>query len=83
MTDLRLERDFDVSPERLFTAISTQADLLQWWGSEGMHVSQVNLDFTRTGAWFSMVQNSDGQQFKVSGHVTHVDPPKSVGFTWA
>ena len=28
------------------------------------------------------MENSDGQQFKVSGHVTHVDPPNSVGFTW-
>ena len=24
-----------------------------------------------------------GGRYKVSGHVTHVDPPKSVGFTWA
>ena len=28
------------------------------------------------------MQNGEGQQFKISGHVTHVDPPKSAGFTW-
>ena len=27
--------------------------------------------------------NGDGQRFKVTGRVTHVDPPKSVGLTWA
>ena len=83
MTDLRLEREFRVSPERLFAAVSTQSDLLQWWGPEGGHVPQGDLDFTRTGAWYSVMQNDEGQQFKVSGQVTHVEPPTSVGFTWA
>jgi uncharacterized protein YndB with AHSA1/START domain len=83
MSDLRLERDFTVSPERLFTAVSSQSDLLQWWGPEGMHVPQGDLDFTRTGPWFSVMHNGEGRQFKVSGQVTHVKPPNSVGFTWA
>jgi len=83
MSDLRLERDFRVSPERLFTAVSSQSDLLQWWGPEGMHVPEGDLDFTRTGPWFSVMQDGDGQTYKVSGQVTHVDTPKSVGFTWA
>jgi len=82
MSDLRIEREFKVSPERLFAAVSTQPDLLQWWGPEGMHVPQGDLDFTRPGPWYSVMQNGDGQQYKVSGQVTHVDPPKSVGFTW-
>jgi len=82
MTDLRLERDFNVPPERLFAAVSAQSDLLQWWGPEGMFVPEGDLDFTRTGPWFSVMQGGDGQQYKVSGQVTHVDAPKSVGFTW-
>ena len=83
MTDLRLERDFNVSPERLFIAVSSQPELLQWWGPEGMHVPDGQLDFTRTGPWYSVMQNNDGHQYKVSGQVTHVDEPKSIGFTWA
>jgi len=83
MTDLRLEREFNVSPDRLFTAVSTQSELLQWWGLEGMNVADHNLDLSRPGPWFSVVRNDDGQQFKMSGQVTHVDPPRSVGFTWA
>jgi uncharacterized protein YndB with AHSA1/START domain len=82
MTDLRLEREFMVPPERLFAAVSTQSELLQWWGPEGMHVPQGDLEFSRTGPWYSVMQGGDGQQYKVSGQVTHVDPPKSVGFTW-
>jgi uncharacterized protein YndB with AHSA1/START domain len=82
MTDLRLEREFKVPPDLLFAALSTQADLLQWWGPEGMHIPKGDMDFTRPGPWYSVMQGNDGQQYKVSGHVTHVDPPKSIGFTW-
>ena len=82
MTDLRLEREFSVTPDRLFQWVSTPDKLLKWWGPEGMDVPEHNLDLSRTGPWFSIMRNGEGQQFKVSGHVTHVDAPKSVGFTW-
>ena len=83
MADLRLEREFPVSPESLFAWISEGSRLLQWWGPEGVHVPEHDLDFSRTGPWYSVMENGEGQQFKVSGHVTHVNAPKSVGFTWA
>lgn len=83
MTDLRLQRDYKVTPERLFAAVTSRAELLQWWGPEGMDVPEDDMDFTRTGPWYSVMRNSEGQRYKVSGHVTHVSPPKSVGFTWA
>ena len=82
MTDLRLEREFSVTPDRLFQWVSTPDKLLKWWGPEGMDVPEHDLDLSRTGPWFSIMRNDEGQQFKVSGHVTHVDAPKSVGFTW-
>lgn len=82
MTDLHLERDFPVAPETLFAWVTRTENLLKWWGPEGVHVPEHTLDFTRTGPWFSVMVNGEGERFKVSGHVTHVDPPRSVGFTW-
>lgn len=82
MADLKLERDFPVSPETLFAWISDGARLLRWWGPEGVQVPEHDLDFSRLGPWYSVMVNDEGQRYKVSGHVTHVDPPKSVGFTW-
>ncbi|WP_170383830.1 SRPBCC family protein [Ruegeria atlantica] len=82
MADLKLEREFPTAPENLFAWISDGAKLLQWWGPEGMHVPEHDLDFSRLGPWYSVMQNAEGQQYKVSGQVTHVDPPNSVGFTW-
>ena len=82
MADLKLEREFRTSPENLFAWISDGAKLLQWWGPEGLHVPEHDLDFSRLGPWYSVMVNEEGQRYKVSGQVTHVDPPKSVGFTW-
>lgn len=82
MADLKMEREFAVTPETLFAWISDGEKLLQWWGPEEMYIPEHNLDFTRSGPWYSVMLSEEGQKFKVSGHVTHIDPPKSVGFTW-
>ncbi|MGR3761408.1 SRPBCC family protein [Roseobacteraceae bacterium NS-SX3] len=83
MNDLRLEREFPVAPETLFSWVTETEKLLKWWGPEGLHVPEHELDLSRTGPWYSIMQNQDGERFHVSGQVTHVDPPKSVGLTWA
>ena len=83
MSDVHLEREFAVTPDVLFDFVTSTDGLLQWWGPEGMHVPEHQLDFTKTGPWFSVMVNAEGQRHKVSGHVTHIDAPKSVGFTWA
>ncbi|WP_425044362.1 SRPBCC family protein [Primorskyibacter sp. S87] len=83
MADLKIVREYPVAPKVLFAWISEGARLLRWWGPEGVHVPEHNLDFSRIGPWYSVMENKDGQQFMVSGHVTHVRPDVSVGFTWA
>ncbi|MEK0165201.1 SRPBCC domain-containing protein [Phaeobacter sp. A36a-5a] len=83
MTDLRLEREFQVSPDRLFAWISDTEKLLQWWGPEGLTVPEHTLNFRQEGPWFTVMMNADGDRYHVSGVVTHVRPPQSIGFTWA
>lgn len=83
MPDLTLERHFAAPVDKVFAFISQTEHLLKWWGPEGMGVPEHNLNFERTGPWFSIMTNDQGQRYKVSGHVTHVDPPNSIGFTWA
>ena len=82
MTDIRIERDFAVSPERLFRAITERADLVAWWGPEGMAAVDSQFDFTATGPWFAVIRGENGQDYKMSGQITRVDPPRTVGFTW-
>lgn len=82
MSDIQIERDFRVSPKRLFDAISRQSELLQWWGPEGSHVIEGALEFSAEGPWFAVLKAESGQMFKMSGHVTHVDAPNAIGLTW-
>ncbi len=83
MPDLTLERRFDADPETVFAYISRAENLVRWWGPEGMSVPEHDLSLDRVGPWYSVMLGGDGQRYKVSGHVTHVDPPHSIGFTWA
>lgn len=83
MAELTLTRTFTHPPETVFAFVTQTANLLQWWGPEGTHVPEHDLDLSRPGPWFSVMQNDDGQRYKVSGQVTSVDAPRTVGFTWA
>ncbi len=83
MAILTLERHFRAAPERVFDYVSKPERLAEWWGPEGVALPDFNLSFDRPGPWHSVMRLTDGRDLKVSGHVTHVDPPNSVGFTWA
>lgn len=84
MTDLRLERVYPIAPTALFDLVSTPDALCQWFGPEGVDIETCEMDFTRLGPWVCvMVGRESGEKFKVSGQVTHVEAPVSVGFTWA
>ncbi|MEO1732819.1 MAG: SRPBCC domain-containing protein [Pseudomonadota bacterium] len=83
MSTLTIERTLAAPPERVFSYISQTDHLLKWWGPEGMTVPDHSLSFEKPGPWHSVMMNSEGQRYKVSGHVTHVNAPVSIGFTWA
>lgn len=82
MSDIRLERDFNVSAERLFDFVTQRTSVLEWFGYEGMTFPAEEMDFSRKGPWFVEMLSKEGNKMKLSGHVTHVDRPKTVGFTW-
>lgn len=83
MSDIRLEREFAVTPERLFEVISTRADLIRWWGHDGWTFADESIDFSKTGPWFADMLSDEGNRYKMSGQVTLVRPPHAIGFTWA
>jgi uncharacterized protein YndB with AHSA1/START domain len=83
MTDLRIDRHFDVDPTTVFDFVTKANRLLEWWGPEGMSVPEHDLDLSRPGRkWWSVMVGGDGRRYKVSGEVVAVDPPRSVEFTW-
>ena len=83
MSDVRLEREFAVSPSRLFDVISTRVDLVEWWGHDGWTMRDAQLDFSQLGPWHAAMISEEGNLYKMSGQVTSVTAGRSVGFTWA
>lgn len=82
-------RDYRVSVERLWKAVTATEDLINWFGPEGVRLESCDMALTRKGPWSCvMVGLESGTRFKVTGVVTSVHPPShgaagSVGFTWA
>lgn len=83
MSELTIERRFAKDPRTVFEYVSQSEHLLKWWGPEGMKIGEHQLDFTRPGPWGSVMINSEGQSYKVTGEVLSCDPPKSVEISWA
>ncbi len=83
MPDLTLTRTLNAPLERVFDYVSKTEHLLKWWGPEYVSVAEHELALDKKGPWMSVMKNEAGDRFKVSGHVTHVEAPKSIGFTWA
>ncbi len=81
--NLVFERVFPAPVERVFAFITQHDHLVTWWGPEGITLPEETLDFTKLGPWHSVMMNSDGARFKVSGEVTEVSPPNRIAFTWA
>lgn len=84
MPELTLIRQIAAPPERVFRYITQTERLMEWWGHETTTVPDHDLSFESAGRpWYSVLRFGDGREMKMSGHVTHVDAPRSVGFTWA
>jgi uncharacterized protein YndB with AHSA1/START domain len=83
MTDLTMEREFKADPNTVFAFLTKPANIVQWWGPEGMSVPEADMDFSRPGPWSSVLLSADGKRFKVSGMVLAVRPPHAVELTWA
>lgn len=86
--DAEFVRDYAVSVDRLWKAVTRPDELVQWFGPEGVRIESCEMDFTKTGPWVCTMRGLEsGKRFKVSGQVTSVRPPKTgegyVGFTWA
>ncbi len=78
-----LERIFPASASRVFEMVSQPRNMVRWWGHDGMTVPEHNLNFSKVGPWYSIMEAPDGTRKLVSGDVTKVDPPRFIAFTWA
>ena len=81
MSELRIERRYPVTPALLFAFVTEPANLVQWWGPEGVGIVTHDLDLSRLGPWSLTFLNPGGGTFAMRGNVLSVTPPRIVEFT--
>jgi len=81
VSNLKIEREFSVTPETVFAFVTQTDNLLKWWGPENTSIAEHNLDLSKLGPWWFILVDPMGGRHKVSGEVLVVDPPNSVEFT--
>jgi uncharacterized protein YndB with AHSA1/START domain len=79
------------SPERIFEALTTVDQLMQWWNGEGgpCQVKRWEMDARIGGKWRCMVFDPTGKmvvhgvsEFENSGEIVEYDPPRVLAYTW-
>lgn len=79
---LRMERDFKVSPERLFEAFTNPEHVMGWWGPEGLSTPIVEIDLREGGNWLTTMVGSDGGSYTASGIYKIIERPNRLVYTW-
>jgi len=81
MAELRIERLFAASVERVFDYVTRPDLLMRWWGPVGTRIGENDLDLSRKGPWFFTLIREDGGGGRVTGEVLAVQRPDFVEFT--
>lgn len=70
--------------DRVFAALTTPAELLQWWTDPMLCVStEWEMDLRVGGIWRSRWRwTADGKEFELGGTVLEVDAPRLLVVTW-
>ena len=84
MSELRLSRRFDATPERVFEAWTDPAVLRRWWAAHPDWDSPAAEADARPGGSYrlSMTDTSTGETRTVAGTYTVVDRPRRLVYTW-
>jgi len=79
---LVVRRVIAASPERLFEAWTTPAQLLAWWGPAGVRCTSAEVDARIGGSYRIANELPDGRVITISGEFLVVTPPTELVYTW-
>lgn len=80
---ITLHIDIAAPPARVFHALTTPEELLQWWGPEAQCItSRWELDLRPGGRWAAHGHDEACGDWVVSGEVLEYDPPRVFACTW-
>lgn len=69
--------------ERVFSALTNGAEVVKWWGQDGMYWTEEWVMPLEPGkSWRASGKNADGSPFSVEGEIVEVDAPRKLVWTW-
>jgi uncharacterized protein YndB with AHSA1/START domain len=80
---LHLTQVMNAPRERIFTAMTEPASVVQWWGPRGFSTPDVELDPRVGGGYRYSMQPPDGELFHLSGSFLDVEAPARLSYTFA
>ena len=81
--EIRIERDFDASRDRIWRALTEPELVAQWWGPNGSRVEIEQLELRRGGHWRFVEHGAKGAD-GFEGRYREVTPPERLvyAFEW-
>lgn len=71
------------SPDRVFQALVSPEQVLQWWGQNGMYrCTKFSADLRVGGKWQCAGVGPDGGNFEITGEYLEIDSPRLLVCTW-
>ncbi|MEO8452556.1 MAG: SRPBCC domain-containing protein [Gemmatimonadota bacterium] len=76
--------EIDTPPERVFAALTTPGELIQWWTDPALCVStKWEMDLRVGGVWSSRWRwTANGDEFSLGGEVVALEPPRLLVYSW-
>jgi uncharacterized protein YndB with AHSA1/START domain len=68
--------------ERLFAAWTEPAEVMQWWGPDGVTCTVAEVDLRVGGRYRIANQFPDGKLVWIAGEFERIDPPHELVYSW-
>jgi uncharacterized protein YndB with AHSA1/START domain len=77
------EVEIAAPPQRIFQALITREQALQWGANEAFQMTRWEMDPRVGGEWrFTSLETASSQEYDHHGEVVEIDPPRVLAYTW-
>lgn len=78
--EIKIMREFDAPPKRVFDAFTSRENIGQWWGPEGFSTTTENMQFEVGGEWIFTMHGPDGTDYPNRIVYTEIKKPKYIKY---
>jgi len=77
------EIEIAAPPDRIFQALTTREQALQWGANEAFQMTRWEMDPQVGGVWrFTSLEAETSREYEHHGKITEFDPPRLLAYTW-